>query len=374
MPESAIESLINNKEAFDFSKKNDAMFLRAIKEAFFYHYKKSKIYRRICQDFDFAPENLITIEDIAKIPYILVNVFKKRKILSVPQKEINLILTSSGTGGEKSKMYLDKISLSRIKKIIKNVFQDFKMVDYKNKTNYLCFTYDIRYAKNIGTAFSDKLLSELTPINEIYYALEYDKEKKDFYLNFNKVYQVLEKYGKTKYPLRILGFPSFFWEAIKEVERIYQKKYSFGEKSFIVIGGGWKTMQEKEIPKEDFKRSIEENLGIPQENIRDVYGLVEHGIPYVECEKGKMHVPIYSRAFARDPETLKIKSFGEAGMIQLITPYLRSLPAISILTSDLGRLNKNCLCKRNSPYLEILGRGGTTKYQGCAIKALEYLK
>ena len=33
--------------------------------------------------------------------------------------------------------------------------------------------------------------------------------------------------------------------------------------------------------------------------------MVEHGIPYVDCEHSGHHVPIYSRAMAVDPETLQ---------------------------------------------------------------------
>jgi phenylacetate-coenzyme A ligase PaaK-like adenylate-forming protein len=102
--------------------------------------------------------------------------------------------------------------------------------------------------------------------------------------------------------------------------------------------------------------------------------MVEHGVPYCECEHGNMHVPLYSRVYVRDPGTLEILPHGETGIFHLLTPYLNSFPAPSLLTTDLGRLVERCPCGRNSPYLQIIGRGGVKKHQGCALAALKFLQ
>ena len=114
-------------------------------------------------------------------------------------------------------------------------------------------------------------------------------------------------------------------------------------------------------------------LGIPADRIRDVYGMVEHGVPYVTCEHGHFHVPVYSRVCAVSPHTMEILPNGETGLLKLITPYIRSTPALSILSTDLGCVEENCPCGRPGKYIVLKGRGGVKKYAGCGISAAQLL-
>lgn len=371
---SATDKLIAVKDAFDMTDEANDLFLKAMQEAFQLHYSNCPDYQALCNDAGFLPGDFKSYEDIHKIPYIFVTVLKKFKMVSVPEDEIELTLTSSGTSGEKSAIYLDSVSLSRIRKIVWNIYESYGMADKKEKVNYLCFTYDPEYAKELGTAFSDKLLSGLTSVNKIFFAIKFNKSINDFELDREGCFKALEKYSKEDLPVRILGFPSFLYELMNEYKSRNGKKFKFGKRSFVITGGGWKTLAEKEIPRKLFKEEAGEWLGIPPENVRDLLGMVEHGVPYCECEKGNLHVPVYSRVLVRDPGSLEVLPYGRTGLFHLITPYLHSFPAISLITTDLGRIYKKCPCKRNSPYIEITGRGGLRKHQGCAVTALEILK
>lgn len=373
MHEDAVDRLLNQEQAFDYSSKADFLFLKAMQSAFSLHYNNNNIYKKLCRKFFFTKDSIKSMRDISSIPHIFVNVFKERKLLSIPPEKVSLVLTSSGTKGKKSKMYLDDNSLKRIRKIVKNIYNSYGMYNKSQKVNYLCFTYDIKFARNLGTAFSDELLSSLTDINNIYFAIQYDRNKKDFYLDKESCFKILEKYQEEGLPVRMLGFPSFLYEVVNEAVQRRKKFFKFNPESYILTGGGWKTLQDKEIPKDKFRHWAKRNLGIPVENVRDLYGLVEHGIPYSECEYGRMHIPIYSRAYIRDPGTLKLLGYDKVGLIHLVTPYLTTLPAISILTGDFGKIKKSCRCARNAPVLEITGRAGITKHKGCAVSALDIL-
>lgn len=370
-----IDKLCADKISFLQDAYHNELFLKAMREAFSFHYKNLPVYKKYCDLFDFSPKKLKSYKDLTQLPFIFVNVFKERKLLTIKDKDVQMVITSSGTGatgtsGGKSYMYLDNISLRRIIKIIYNIYDGFGMYNRKQKANYLCFTYDPAYAKDVGTAFSDKLLATLTLINKIYYAIEFDAQINDFRMDKEKTLNVLRSYEKEKLPLRILGFPAFLYEVIKDLE----KPLNFSKDSFVLTGGGWKTLQDKEIPKDEFRALVEARLGIPKENVRDLYGLVEHGVPYSECEAGFMHTSIYSRVFIRDPETLSVLDEGQTGLIQLQTPYINTIPAISVLTSDLGSLLYKCPCGRQAPVLRLAGRAGVRKHKGCAISALEALK
>jgi phenylacetate-coenzyme A ligase PaaK-like adenylate-forming protein len=132
--------------------------------------------------------------------------------------------------------------------------------------------------------------------------------------------------------------------------------------------------KDQEVTKDVFKKRVEQMLGMPGENIRDLFGMVEHGIPYVDCEHGRLHVPIYARVRAVDPETLEDLGVGKAGLLQLMTPYLSSYPSISLLTTDRAIIEQNCPCGRSGKTFRILGRAGLAKHKGCAITALDLLK
>ncbi|MDD3333973.1 MAG: hypothetical protein PHI98_00510 [Eubacteriales bacterium] len=121
---------------------------------------------------------------------------------------------------------------------------------------------------------------------------------------------------------------------------------------------------------------ITEMLGIPDENIRDGYGSTEHSVPYFECKRHHFHLPVYSRMLIRDVETLRPLPLGEKGFANFITPHLLSVPAVSVLMGDLAVLHpaEECGCGLTTPYMEILGRAGTSAAKSCAVTASELLK
>lgn len=377
---SAIERLLDIQEAFAFTPAHDSLFLQAMKEAFQHQYNGCLEYRRVCQRERFSPDDLRSYDDLKKIPHLFVGIFKERKLTSVPDHEIILTLTSSGTGGKRSAIYLDRTSLDRVTRMARNVYHAYGLVSPSEEVNYLAFTYDPEGAQDLGTVFTDQLLMELTRIRSRFYALKYLKEKKTFFFDLEGTLEYIEHCSRDLQqstgllsPLRILGFPSYTREILTAL-RNRGKSYAFGDRSFLLLGGGWKTMGEREIPKEIFRREVREVLGIPEEHVRDLFGMVEHGVPYVGCELGNYHLPIYGRAYIREAGTLKFLPDGEIGLFHFLTPYIHSFPSISLLTSDLGSIGHGCPCGRNAPYLIIKGRGGITKYQGCAMTALEFLR
>ncbi|MGV8123899.1 MAG: acyl-protein synthetase [Candidatus Xenobiia bacterium LiM19] len=374
MPESDVDTLIECRDAFLFSEERDNLFFNAMKTAFSYHFRNCEPFRRLCHFKGVTPESLKCYQDIFAIPWLFVTVLKERSFVSVAPEKVHLVLTSSGTTGTRSAISLDRRSLRRIRKIVRNIYASFGMASKDEKVNYLLFTYDPRVAKDLGTAYSDRLLTGLTKVNKIYYAIQFDRLKGEFALNRKGCCDALERFSQAGLPMRIVGFPSFLYDVLSEYMKKRRIPFSFGERSFVIIGGGWKTLGDREVPKEQFRREVSEWLGIPASHIRDLLGMVEHGVPYCECEKGNFHVPIYSRAAVRHPLTLEILPFGEKGIFHFLTPYHSSYPAISLLTTDVGKLHEGCACGRKGPWLELLGRGGVRKHRGCAIAALDILE
>jgi hypothetical protein len=362
----ATDQLLDS-DPFDFSERAQSLFLESFKENALHHYQNHSFTQRLWDKLKFHPEHIRTEADLINVPGTMVHLFKEHELRSVPESDLVLTLTSSGTGGQKSRQFLNQESLDNVKKLALNIHRSLGMASEK-KYNYLCFTYDPAIANDLGTAFTDELLTNFTGKQEVYYAIQWSEEKKEFALNEQGVVDTLMRFSQSEYSTRILGFPAFLYEIIEK----HNIHVNLGEDSWLQTGGGWKGKADKEIPKKDFRIFIQERLGIPQRNQRDLFGMVEHGIPYVDCELGNLHIPNYARVYVRSPRDLSILPEGTRGLLHFMCTYNFSYPAPSLLTTDYGRFG-SCSCSIGGKTLILEGRAGVNKHKGCALKALELL-
>lgn len=68
-----------------------------------------------------------------------------------------------------------------------------------------------------------------------------------------------------------------------------------------------------------------------------------HGVPYVPCSRGALHVPRYSNVHVR-----------EDGRLLLFSPWPHSYAGLSLSSERRGRLSSGCACGLRSSVLEIL--------------------
>ncbi len=368
-----VDALIS-LDAFDYSERSDSLFRVAMRHAFELHFARCGQWRRLCEARGVTPQTWSRNGgDPEDIPWMFVQVLKYYRLSSIPDEEIALELTSSGTSGQKSRIVLDETSLSRVKTIARKVYDALGMVSPEQEVNYLCFTYDPRVANDLGTAYTDELLTSFTARKSVYYAIQWKEETGSFEFEVDGSIEALERFARDEAPVRLLGFPAFIARLLKERRRRGLKPLQLGEESWVLTGGGWKNEEGKKVPKSEFRKRLADELGIPESNVRDLFGMVEHGVPYVDCELGNLHIPIYGRALTRDPLSLEPLPHGHRGLLHLFTPYLSSYPSISLLTTDMARVEPGCECGRKGPVLVIEGRGGLTKHVGCALKAGQLL-
>ena len=174
---------------------------------------------------------------------------------------------------------------------------------------------------------------------------------------------------ETRKLTRLVGFPAFALKLTEEFRKRYGRTVKLNPGSSVITGGGWKTLSDEAMDKKVYRGILAANLGIPVANVRDLFGMVEHGVPYVDCPLGNFHIPNYGRVIARDPGTLEPLGYGKDGLLQFITPYLTSYPSLSLLSSDMGRVEKGCKCGIGGDVLVIKGRAGVKKLKGCAVSA-----
>ena len=192
--------------------------------------------------------------------------------------------------------------------------------------------------------------------------------------DLDHVAKALEKLGRSRFPTRIIGFPSYLWFGLKRMEELGLRA-QLPKGSRILLAGGWKQHYAQQVEKPVLYGLAGRILGIQEANINEFFGAVEHPIFFNACKEHHFHIPVYSRVIIRDVNTLEPLPMGKVGLINLISPLLRATPATSVMTDDLGYLTpgEECGCGLRSPYLTILGRVGLAEIQTCAAGAAELL-
>tara|TARA_Y100000590_G_scaffold281237_2_gene316137 strand:- start:23375 stop:24532 length:1158 start_codon:yes stop_codon:yes gene_type:complete len=366
----SVEELCLIKEPYLPLNETEELFRNAMIENIKWHREKSPYYSSLCKERNFEEDNFKNLEDI---PYILANFFKRHEIKSASDNEIGLHLTSSGTSGQKSQMFFDDWTISSAQQMVGNIF-DYYGWRSDEKVNYLLFTYEPEEGSKLGTAYTDNFLCEFAPVNSVHYALRYTKSGHKFDV-FGCI-EALKRFEEEGLPVRIFGFPAFMNFTIAQMKELGIPPLKLNKESMTFFGGGWKGHQEKAISKKEFYSELEEMLGIPDRNLRDGFGSVEHCVPYVECENHEFHIPTYSRILIRDVKTLKPLKEGQVGYLNFISPYITSVPANSVLMGDLATIHSvsECGCNLKTPFFRIVGRAGLSKNKSCAIAASEILK
>ena len=366
-----IDKLFEVKDALNHTRQSNQLFFEAMKEAFFYHYKNNSVYKNICDNENFDIKSIEGYDDLYKIPHIIVDAFKWHDLLCVDKSKVVATFTSSGTSGQKSHISWDEASKKRQGKMRENIIKSYGLKNDK-AVNYLIFAYSPKVSEGKGAAHAHQMYSTFAPSNKKFFAIDADENGKAHFSEEQSV-KHFEEFSKDDVPLRVIGFPAFIYDTL-----LYMKKedikFTFSKESLIIIAGGWKSAQNRAIPFDEFCSLTEEFLGIESSQIRDVYGFVEHGVPYITCEHNHFHIPIYSKAYARKPGTLEVLPNGQKGLLQVLTPYNYAQPNLSILATDYAIIHSNCPCGIEGEYIELKGRAGLKKHEGCAISATELLR
>jgi phenylacetate-coenzyme A ligase PaaK-like adenylate-forming protein len=371
MNEQATNRLYSLPRAFDFSDANKQAFVQSMCEMADFHMERSEVYRGICRQYDFSVEQVRSHEDVINIPHLFVTAFKQRRLVSLPDAEIFMTFTSSGTQGQKSQINLDRISFDRQAGMRQLLVRSLGLAS-DNKTNYLVFSYAPNIADNRGAAHTFNVYTSFAPPSEKYFALQQAATGEPAF-DLEQAIETLVRFARTGLPLRVVGFLAFSFITLQEMKN-RGLRLEFPAESLLITGGGWKSHKGQTVSFEEYADLVHEILGISPDRIRDFYGMVEHGVPYLSCGQRHYHVPIFANVAAMDPGTMQVVAKGETGLLKLQTSYIRSAPAISVLSTDLGAIGSDCPCGMPGDYIMLRGRAGVTKHAGCAISASQLIK
>ncbi|MBS6075658.1 acyl-protein synthetase [Citrobacter werkmanii] len=320
-----------------------------------HHYAQCEPYRRMLDAQSFIPA---TMDDVAKLPFLPVSLFKLLNLKSISDSEVVKTMTSSGTTGQHvSRIYLDKMTASRQQKILVKIVSQFTgagrlpllIIDspevLKNR-----FQFSARGAGILGFSLfgSDRA-----------WALD---EKMS--LNFNLVQAFLQKHQGKR--ILLFGFTFMVWQHFYKALINSNCKLDLSN-ALLIHGGGWKKLQNEAVSPEEFIEKLYYTCSLS--SVHDYYGMVEQtGCIYMQCEHGHLHTSIFSDIIIRDPQDFSISAVGQPGIIQVLSILPNSYPGHSLLTEDEGVLlgEDDCLCGRKGKYFRIMGRLKQAELRGCS--------
>ena len=360
-----------HRKPYDIQK-TEALFMKEVRKNMLFHYHNCAEYRYIIEKRNWDEERIRKLRSLEEIPVLPTLYLKHHKMDSIPEKKMITRATSSGTSGNKSDIGYDFTTLFRALGMSIQMGRKHGLFSIR-PCHYIILGYEPRGLLN--RKIEEKAVSKtayaftfFAPACSRIYALRY--RNGEYVLNPDEIKQALIKYSKGKTPVRIMGFPFHaYWLLTQLKEEGINCHLPKG--SVIAFGGGWKEYYSQKTDKESMYKLIEEVLGIPAKRCYEFFGAVEHPILYTSCSNHHFHVPIYSRVLIRDVDTFQPVPTETPGLVNLITPMIKSAPLLSVMTDDLGILyeGKRCGCGITTPYLEILGRVGVEDITTCAAGA-----
>jgi hypothetical protein len=182
-----------------------------------------------------------------------------------------------------------------------------------------------------------------------------------------KIIQWLERHDKAGGTVSLVGAPYLLYFVMQKLQAD-GKSFDLGGDSFVLTGGGWKVRENIRLPVKDFRKQVDDVLGIPEASCFDAYGMVEGNGWMVQCPEGHyLHLPYtYYKPFVLD-EDLMPTGYGESGRFAFLDALAGSYPGF-IITGDRVRMLEHCpVCDRPGPVLEPeIHRAKGEEVRGCA--------
>jgi phenylacetate-coenzyme A ligase PaaK-like adenylate-forming protein len=349
--------------------KNDSRFFSDITKTVAFHSAHCAEYERLLQLLKYNDRTIASYDDLYALPSIPTLYLKNHPMYSLPPEKAIIKGTTSGTGGKKTVVSLDfGTSISLLRMVIR--VMSYYGVISPVPVNYVMLGYKPNKSNDAGavkTAFGATLLA---PALSRKYAINFTDGK--YVPDTDGTADALIRFSKSPFPVRIFGFPAYLKFLLDELLS-RGVKLKLPKNSGIYLAGGWKQFMNEQLSKSELFEYARDLLGISPDRCYDFYGAVEHPILYASCKCNKFHVPVYSRVLVRDAVTLEPAPFGTPGLSSLISPLVKSMPLVSIMTDDIIVMYEHCDCGIPSPCFEILGRASADDLKTCAATAAELL-
>ena len=319
-----------------FNIQNAHQFSEVALAVFQHQFKHNKVYRSFCDLLFIHPSEVSKVEEI---PFLPIQFFKSRKVLS-SLDEIQETFTSSGTTGSSvSKHLVTDINL--YKQSYLRGFAHF----YGDITEYTVLALLPNYLERNGSSLVF-MVADL---------IEKSKNTESgFYLdNIQELARKLVALDKRGQKTLLIGVSFALLDLIA-----LQK---FNLKNTTVMETGGMKGRRKEMIREELHTLLQSGFGVTE--IHSEYGMTELLSQGYSKGKGIFETPPWMKILTRDTEdALTINSLEKNGGINIID--LANYNSCSFIASqDLGKVHQN-------ETFEVLGRFDNSDIRGCNLMVL----
>jgi len=319
-----------------FDIKNSQEFSSNALEVFNYQYRKNKVYREFCDFLGVAASTVYRLEDI---PFLPIEFFRSRQVLST-SKTPAVVFSSSGTTGlNTSKHYVHELSLYH--QSFRRGFELF----YGDLKDYCILALLPSYLEREGSSLV-YMVNKLIQLS--------GHPESGFYLEDQDVLaQRLVRLDSQGIKILLIGV-SFALLDMAE-------SYSLQLKNTVIMETGGMKGRRKELIREELHNRIKLGFGI--NTVHSEYGMTELLSQAYSKGNGIFYTPPWMKVMVRDTEDpLSWIPEGRSGGVNIID--LANFYSCSFLaTQDLGKI-------RGDGGFEILGRFDHADVRGCNLMVL----
>jgi len=316
-----------------FQIKNETEFEKIALEVFAFQAKNNPVYQEY---LSYLSVDIHQIKSLQDIPFLPIEFFKSRKVVS-SQEEAKAIFTSSGTTGNlTSRHFVPDLNLYEWS--FKKGFEAF----YGNIKDYCILALLPSYLEREGSS--------------LIYMMEHlirdsKHPKSGFYLhNHEELIASLNELKNSKQKVLLLGV-SF---ALLDLAENYQLDLQ----DVIVMETGGMKGRRKEITREEMHTFLCKKLGVSK--IHSEYGMTELLSQAYSKGDSLFFTPNWMKIMIRDAyDPFSYEKTGRSGGVNVID--LANLYSCSFIeTQDLGKIHKD-------GSFEILGRFDNSDVRGCNL-------
>ena len=319
-----------------FNIQSEQQFTKNALNTFKHQFKNNKVYRSFCDLIYRHPSDVTKIEDI---PFLPIQFFKTRKVLSSTE-EIDEEFTSSGTTGSITSKHL-VTDIALYEESYLRGFHHF----YGDIKEYVVLALLPNYLERKGSSL-------VYMVNDLIQKTQ--NPESGFYLNnLDDLAQKIIKLDKGGQKILLIGVSFALLDLVE--------KYQFNLKNTIVMETGGMKGRRKELIRNELHTILTKGFSVNE--IHSEYGMTELLSQAYSKGNGIFETPPWMKILTRDTEdALTILDKGKTGGINVID--LANYNSCSfIATQDLGKVHKYNM-------FEIIGRFDNSDIRGCNLMVL----
>ena len=319
-----------------FNIQTEQEFLDVSLTVFKHQFKNNKVYRSFCDLLYVHPSDVTTIE---QIPFLPIQFFKTKEVLSSIDVIQETFSSSGTTGSSTSKHLVTDITLYE-ESYLKG-FHHF----YGDIKEYTVLALLPNYLERKGSSL-------VYMVNDL--IIKSQKPESGFYLNnLKELAETLVRLDKSDEKVLLIGVSFALLDLIDE--------FQFDLKNTIVMETGGMKGRRKELIRSELHEILASGFGVDQ--IHSEYGMTELLSQGYSKGNGVFDCPPWMKILTRDTEdALTIQELGKTGGINVID--LANYNSCSfIATQDLGKVHTD-------DTFEIIGRFDNSDIRGCNLMVL----